>query len=80
MTSDGSSSKDTKGFIGKDIGVVLRITKINGLQVKPGMIIWTLPFEPHRPGPGKQSVIDVTSDGRVVLQGNVVENLMVWYD
>ena len=80
LTSDGSSSKDTKGFIGKDIGVVLRITKINGLQVKPGMIIWTLPFEPHRPGPGKQSVIDVTSDGRVVLQGNVVENLMVWYD
>ncbi|KAK6457677.1 alpha-mannosidase [Scheffersomyces xylosifermentans] len=70
----------SKGHTEKDIGLVLRIAKINGVQVKPNSIIWTLPFEPHIPSPGQQSVIDIASDGRVIISGNVVENLMVWYD
>lgn len=62
----------------KDILLVLRIKKINGISVKPGQVVWTLPFESNT-SIKSESSIGVASDGRVVLQGNVVENLKVWY-
>lgn len=55
---------------------VLRITKVNGVQVKKKSIIWTLPF--MNPGEESQSrILDMQSDGRVVLEGTVIENLVV---
>lgn len=61
----------------KNVLLVLRINKINGIPVEPGQVVWTLPFESS--GPVSESSIGVASDSRVVLQGNVVENLKVWY-
>ncbi|ODV79789.1 glycoside hydrolase family 47 protein [Suhomyces tanzawaensis NRRL Y-17324] len=53
----------------------LRINKLNGVSVYPGSIVWTLPFEVQ----GKNPVASISSNGRVILQGEVIENLMVWY-
>lgn len=55
---------------------ILRIRRINGVEVKQGAIIWTLPFEPS---PRDKGEIRITKEGRIVIQGNVVENLIVWY-
>lgn len=63
----------------KDNQLVLRVNKVNGIFVKPGLIIWTLPFNPEVPDSGGESLINIASDGRIILQGNVVENIMVWY-
>ncbi|KAK6201070.1 alpha-mannosidase [Scheffersomyces amazonensis] len=66
------------GHTGRDIDIVLRVLKVNGIDIPPGAIIWTLPFIPHAPEPGKESLISIASDNRVILQGNVIENVMVW--
>ncbi|KAK6461774.1 alpha-mannosidase [Scheffersomyces coipomensis] len=83
---DNESTCDSKGneqanvgHSGRDINIALRLVKINGVHVPAGSIVWTMPFERHIPEPGKDSLIDITSDNRVILQGNVIENLMVWY-
>lgn len=62
----------------KNILLVLRINKINGIPVESGQVVWTLPFGSTETMKG-ESLIGIASDNRVVLQGNVVENLMVWY-
>lgn len=62
----------------KDIDVVLRIIKVNGVHVGKGLVVWTLPFMIQRDD-AREAVVDVASDGRVVLEGIPVENLMVWY-
>ncbi|KAI5949932.1 hypothetical protein KGF57_004442 [Candida theae] len=54
----------------------LRIHRVNGVEVKQGAIVWTLPFQPS---PRDRSEIGITKEGRVVIQGKVVENLIVWY-
>lgn len=58
----------------KNIYSALRIKRINGLDVPPGSIVWTSEFDIF-----DEDVLDVASDGRLVLRGQVVENLMVWY-
>lgn len=55
---------------------VLRIKRVNGVEVKQGAIIWTLPFQPS---PRDKGEIGITKEGRVVIQGKVVENLIIWY-
>ena len=55
---------------------VLRIKRVNGVEVKQGAIIWTLPFQPS---PRYKGEIGITKEGRVVIQGKVVENLIIWY-
>ncbi|KAG7665384.1 uncharacterized protein J8A68_001072 [[Candida] subhashii] len=52
---------------------LLRILRINGVYVKAGVMIWTKPFEVS-----EQSFISIQEDSRVVINGQVVENLMVW--
>lgn len=74
----GMSAANQSVSTTKDILLVLRIKKINGISVKPGQVVWTLPFEINTSIIGDSS-IGVASDNRVVLQGNVVENLKVWY-
>lgn len=64
----------------KDIHQVLRINRINGVNVEQGLVIWTSPFEiPETNSDLEPPLLDVGSDGRVKLQGNVVENLVVWF-
>ncbi|KAI5951527.1 hypothetical protein KGF54_004601 [Candida jiufengensis] len=55
---------------------VLRIKKINGVSLRYGSLVWTLPFVPNANDNGE---VRVTSEGRVVIQGKVIENLVVWY-
>lgn len=56
----------------------LRITKVNGQHVSQGLIVWTSSFEPYPGENGQPPVMDIAADSRVVLQGKVVENLLVW--
>ncbi|KAI5954048.1 GPI13 [Candida margitis] len=56
---------------------ILRILRVNGVKVSQGAVIWTLPFEPS---PREKGAIRITAEGRVVIQGKVVENLIVCYD
>jgi len=65
--------------VASDIESVLRIKKINGVYIEPGAMIWTAPFELPRYKPGEIKVIDVASDGRVILQGIVIENMAVYH-
>lgn len=74
----GMSAVNQTSPLMKDILLVLRLNKINGIHVKPGQIVWTLPFEPHFSASGDSSIA-IASDSRIVLQGNVVENFRVWY-
>lgn len=50
---------------------ILRLHKVNGVHIPPGLIVWTLPFENRD--------INVADDGRVILDGCILENLVVWY-
>lgn len=59
------------------INQALRILKVNGVNVPPGLVIWTSPFDVLD---DEEPVLDVGSDARVHLQGKVIENLVVWYD
>ncbi|RCK67330.1 ER degradation-enhancing alpha-mannosidase-like protein 1 [Candida viswanathii] len=63
----------------KLINSCLRIKRVNGITLEDDAIVWTLPFEqPQQPSKGL-TAIAITSDARVVIQGKVVENLLVWY-
>ncbi|CAI5756589.1 unnamed protein product [Candida verbasci] len=55
---------------------VLRIKKINGVNLYSNQIVWTLPFEANNE---EKSAIGITDDGRLIIQGKVVENLLVYY-
>lgn len=70
------SENGTSGTEGT--ATALRITKINGQHVTQGLIVWTSAFEPFPGENGQPPVIDIAADSRVILQGKVVENLMVW--
>lgn len=72
-------AKDKKARQSKRSLAALRILKVNGVYVDRGQVVWTLPFMVQEDDSGK-AVVDVNSEGRVVLDGKTVENLMVWYD
>lgn len=55
----------------------LRIIRVNGVEVIPGLVIWTSPFDVLDE---EEPVLDIGSDARVHIQGKVIENLLVWYD
>lgn len=74
---------DPNGFTPKDkkidTSLVLRVYKLNGVQVSTGSVIWTLPFEPiYGVRPNDPPLLDIASDGRVILEGKVIENIIVW--
>jgi alpha-mannosidase len=50
---------------------MLRIHKVNGVHIPQGLVVWTLPF--------KHGEVNVTSTGRVIIDGYVVENFIEWY-
>ncbi|WLF77521.1 hypothetical protein PVL30_001239 [Lodderomyces elongisporus] len=54
----------------------LRVRRVNGVDVKLGAAVWTLPFQVNEKD---KDTVQVTEGGRVVLEGKIVENLMVWY-
>ncbi|EMG50616.1 MNL1 ER degradation-enhancing alpha-mannosidase-like protein 1 [Candida maltosa Xu316] len=56
----------------------LRIKKINGVAIDEDVIVWTYPFEQVK-DVKEQATIEITKDARVVVQGKVIENLLVWY-
>lgn len=58
---------------GYEAPTALRITKINGVFVSPSLIIWTMPME------GNTGVYDVNEDGRILIEGKVVENMMILF-
>lgn len=61
------------------INSCLRIKRVNGITLGDDAIVWTLPFEQPELGAKGHTEIGITSDARVVIQGKVVENLLVWY-
>lgn len=63
----------------KIINSCLRVKRINGITLEDNTIVWTLPFVKPDVGAKGDTEIDITSDARVVIQGKVVENLLVWY-
>ncbi|RLV95788.1 GPI ethanolamine phosphate transferase 3 [Spathaspora sp. JA1] len=60
----------------QDSDTVLRINRVNGIYVDSNTVIWTMPFEVTEQDKGQ---IEINSDLRIVIQGRVVENLLVWY-
>lgn len=53
----------------------LRVTKVNGIYVNSGLIVWTYPIEDNT------GALSMTDLGRVMIEGKVVENMMVlWTD
>ncbi|EGW33206.1 uncharacterized protein SPAPADRAFT_135794 [Spathaspora passalidarum NRRL Y-27907] len=80
---DSRNTVITKEFIASlqsndtvESDTILRINRVNGVYLKSNSVIWTLPFPITKQDEG---LIGVNSDLRVVIQGRVVENLMVWY-
>ncbi|KAI5964784.1 uncharacterized protein KGF55_001854 [Candida pseudojiufengensis] len=74
IQSDEDEDEEEVKYKKKDS--ILRIKKINGVPLKYGSVIWTLPFAPN---PEDKGAVRVTSESRVVIQGKVIENLLVWY-
>lgn len=53
----------------------LRVTKVNGIYVNSGLIVWTHPIHDNT------GALSMTDLGRVMIEGKVVENMMVlWTD
>lgn len=53
----------------------LRVTKVNGIYVDSGLIVWTYPIHDNT------GALSMTDLGRVMIEGRVVENMMVlWTD
>lgn len=50
---------------------VLRVLQVNGVDVDPQGLIWTLPY--------LGEILKYTSRNRVVLEGMVVENILSWW-
>lgn len=57
---------------------ILRLIKINGLEVDQGSVIWTLPFDPVTTQDSNIPVMYFDEYNRVVLDGSIIENLVVW--
>ncbi|KAI3405236.2 hypothetical protein KGF56_001951 [Candida oxycetoniae] len=54
----------------------LRIKRVNGVEVKVGSVVWTMPFEL---GAGDKNAVGLTNKGRVAIEGKVIENLQIWH-
>lgn len=50
---------------------IIRIHKVNGIHIPQGLIVWTKPI--------KNRDINIANDGRIILDGCIIENLAVWY-
>ncbi|KAG7194994.1 alpha mannosidase-like protein [Scheffersomyces spartinae] len=58
---------------------VLRVIRINGVQVSKKAIIWTRPFKTPVVDPQSQTVLlDVNVKNQIILDGVVIENWLFW--
>lgn len=55
---------------------VLRVNKINGVDIKPGVMVWSLPF--YVP-PDEAFVMNVTENALLSFQDTAIENWAIWY-